>query len=277
MTEEEKIDRAKKYLSQVIDQMALASSDLKRIIKKNVDDIIENSIDYSYLGNVFQFSANKKLEEAVKKILNKLEKDLFNIIYTRCENAETIAYNKEQKEKSDDNVLALFLASEIADKTLDQRINEYVLNMRGEIEAFVAAGIFKKMNRAEILETYIANLQKPFAAPLLFDIFKESGFSAERIASKGISFGTGKYISSFNNLKRLEQDTIFKAYSHINQTIWGFDSDYIGWYTIRGSTYQCGICDSEIGVFHSKTESFGGYHTRCCCLQIPVYKGDLSR
>ena len=277
MTEEEKIDRARKYLSQVIDQMALASSDLKRTLKKNVNDVIENSIDYSYLGKAFQFSANKKLEKVVKDILDKLEKDLFNIIYTRCENAETIAYNKEQKEKSDDNVLAIYLASEIADKTLDQRINEYVLNLRGEIEAFVAAGIFKKKTRAEILETYIANLQKPFAAPLLFEIFKEKGFSAERIASKGVSFGTGKYISSFNNLKRLEQDTIFKAYSHINQTIWGFDNDYLGWYTIRGSTYQCGICESEIWVFHSKTESFGGYHSRCCCLQIPVYRGEMAR
>lgn len=277
MTDIEKIDRAKEYLSQVIDQMALASSDLKRIIKRNVTEIIKYSVDYSNLGKAFQFSANKELEKVVKGILNKLEKDLFNIIYTRCEDAETIAYNKEKQNKSDDNVLAVFLASEIADKTLDQRINEYVLNLRGEIEAFVAAGIFKKMTRSEILEAYIANLQKPFAAPLLFDIFKEGGFSAERIASKGISFGTGKYISSLNNLKRLEQDTIFKAYSHINQSIWGLDSDYIGWYTIRGSTYQCGICDSEIGVFHPKKESFWGYHTRCCCLQIPVYKGDLSR
>lgn len=277
MTDLEKIDRAKEYLDQVIDQMALASSDLKRIIKRNVAEIIKYSVDYSNLGKSFQFSANKDLEKVVKGILDKLEEDLLNIIYTRCENAETIAYNKEQKEKPDDNVLAIFLASEIADKTLDQRINEYVLNLRDEIEAFVAAGIFKKMTRAEILETYIANLQKPFAAPLLFEIFKESGFSAERIASKGVSFGTGKYISSFNNLKRLEQDTIFKAYSHINQTIWEFDSDYLGWYTIRNSTYQCGICDSEVGVFHSKTESFGGYHGRCCCLQIPVYKGDLTR
>lgn len=277
MTEEERIDRARNYLSQVIDQMALASSDLKRIIKRNVTEIIKYSVDYSNLGKAFQFSANKKLEKVVIYILDKLEKDLLNIVYTRCENAETIAYNKEQKEKTDDNVLAIFLASEIADKTLDQRINEYVLNLRGEIEAFVAAGIFKKMTRAEILETYIANLQKPFGAPLLLEIFKESGFSAERIASKGISFGTGKYISSFNNLKRLEQDTIFKAYSHINQTIWGFDNDYIGWFTRRGSTYQCGICESEVGVFHSKTESFGGYHNRCTCLQIPVYRGEMAR
>lgn len=277
MTDIEKIDKTKEYLSKVIDQMTLANSDLKRIIKRNVTEIIKYSIDYSNLGKSFQFSANKELEKSVKDILDKLEKDLFNIIYTRCENVETIAYNKEQKEKSDDNILAIFLATKIADKTLEMRINEYVLNLRDEVEAFVAAGIFKKMTRYEILIAYLSNLQKPFAAPLLLEIFKEKGFSAKRILSKGISFGTGKYISSYNNLKRLEQDTIFKAYNHINQQIWLSDNEYIGWYTRRGSTYQCGICDSEVGVFHPKTESFGGYHNRCTCLQIPVYRGDFTR
>lgn len=275
MTQEERIEKERQALNKVIDQMALISSDLKRVIKKNVDEIVKYSLGYSYLGESFQFSANKNLNKEVTNLLNKLEKDLFNIIYIRCENVENIAYNKEQGEKSDNNLLALFLASKIADKTLSERINGYVLNLRSEVEAFVAVGIFNKMTASQITASYIANIQKPFSNSLITEAFKEIGFKAERIASKGISFGVGQYVSSFNNLKRLEQDTIFKAYNHINQSLWGYDSNYLGWYTLRGSTYQCGLCDSMVGIFHPKTEIYGGYHNRCCCLCIPVFKGDL--
>ena len=275
MTEYQKISEAKKYISQVVDQMILADSDLRRIIKRDIGELIDKCIEFEKLGKSFQFSANPKLDKDVNDILDKIKTDLFNIIYLRAENVDKIAHNKEGKERENNSLLLAFLTSEIADKTLEMRISEYVGNIRSEVESYVAAGFFKGLNRYQILDAYLANIQKPYLAPIILEAFQESGFKAERIVSKGITFGTGKYVSAFNNLKRLEQDTIFKTYAHIEQSIWGLDSNYIGYYTIRGSTFQCGICDSEIGVFKPKTESYLGYHSKCCCIPIPVYKGDL--
>ncbi|MFT3994802.1 MAG: hypothetical protein QM660_10870 [Dysgonomonas sp.] len=275
MTEDQKIAEAKEYINQVVDQMIMADSYLRRIIKRNIGELIDACIEFERLGKSFQFSANPKLEKAVNDILDKLRIDLFNIIYLRAENVDKIAHEKEGKKRENNALLLAFLTGEIADKTLEMRIAEYVGMMRSEVESYVAAGFFKGLNRYQILDAYLANIQKPYLAPILLEAFREGGFKAERIVSKGITFGTGKYVSSFNNLKRLEQDTIFKTYAHIEQSIWGLDSDYIGYYTVRGSTFQCGICDAEVGVFKPKTILYSGYHSKCCCIPIPVYKGDL--
>lgn len=276
MTESQKIAEAKKYISQVVDQMILADSDLRRIIKHNIGDLIDKCVEFERLGKSFQFSANPQLEKAVNEILEKLRTDLFNIIYLRAENVDKIAHQKEDKERENNTLLLAFITSKIADKTLEMRIADYVGQMRSEVEAFVAAGFFKGLNRYQILDAYLSYIQKPYLAPILLEAFREGGFKAERIVSKGISFGTGKYVAAFNNLKRLEQDTIFRAYSHIEHSIWTTDANYIGWMTYRNSGYDCpNYCQPQVGVFHPKTEFFWGWHSGCVCLCIPIYKNDL--
>lgn len=276
MTESQKIAEAKKYISQVVNQMILADSDLRRIIKRDIGELIDECLAYSNLGKSFQFSANTQLEKAVNDVLDKLRIDLFNIIYLRAENVYKIAHEKEGKDIDNNSLLLAFLTSEIANKTLEMRISDYVSQILSEVEAFVAAGIFKGLNKDQILNAYLANIQKPYIATILVEAFREGGFKAERIASKGITFGTGKYVAAFNNLKRLEQDTIFKTYAYIEQSIWGFNSDYIGWYTVRNSGYDCpNYCNPQVGVFHPKTEFFWGWHSGCICLCIPMYKSDL--
>ncbi|SBV91964.1 hypothetical protein [uncultured Dysgonomonas sp.] len=276
MTESQKISEAKKYISQVVDQMILADSDLRRIIKRDIGELIDECLAYSNLGKAFQFSANPQLEKAVNDILDKLRTDLFNIIYIRAENVDKIAHKKEDKNRDNNSLLLAFLTAEIANKTLEMRIADYVSQMRSEVEAFVAAGIFKGLNKDQILNAYLANIQKPYLSPILLEAFREGGFKAERIVSKGITFGTGKYVAAFNNLKRLEQDTIFRAYSHIEHSIWSLDNSYIGWMTYRNSGYDCpNYCQPQVGVFHPKTEFFWGWHSGCVCLCIPIYKNDI--
>lgn len=265
---------AKVYIDKVIDQMSLAESDLKKAIRHNIGQLIDRCMDYSNIGRKFHFNINPDLKQKVNDILDQLQKDLFNIIYLRAENTSNLAQQKEDNPQNNKYLIAL-LTSEIADKTLDMRISQYVAMMRSEVEAFVAAGIARGMSRDQILNDYINFLKAPYAAPLIIEAFNQKGFVAERIVNKGISFGTGKYVSAYNNLKRLEQDTVFRAYNYTLNSIWLNDWDIIGWYTVRGSTYSCHICDDQIGVFHSKSDFFTGYHLRCYCIMIPVFLNDI--
>jgi len=94
------------------------------------------------------------------------------------------------------------------------------------------------------------------------------------LASRGLHLGKGRYISSFENIKRLEQATIQMAYNKTLFDIWG-GRNVVGYYTVRGGNYPCGLCDSWVGIFHTKDEFYFGYHGHCACLAIPVYSGEM--
>lgn len=264
---------AQSYISKVIDEMALSDSDLKAVILKHVETVIDKCINYSNLGKDFQFSVNPALDNDINAILEQLEKDIFNIIYFRTYNVNELAFDKENEHKSD-NYLLLFLTTAFFGKTIQDRITDYVSFIRSEVEAYVAAGIVKGLTPKQILYTYLNNIKSPYASPLIIEAFRLKGFKAERILNKGITFGQGKYISAFNNLLRLEQQSIFQAYNYAVNSIWQTKTNIIGWYTVRGSSYPCTICDDNIGVFHPKEEFFFGYHVRCCCIMLPIYDYD---
>lgn len=266
---------AKIYLDKVVDQMVLADSDLKRILKSDIGELIDQCLRYSSLDKSFEFSADPELESIVNETLLQLQTDLFNILIMRTENASQIGFEKEQEDHSDAFLLA-FLGLKIGGYTVQEKINFFTGHVRSEVEAYVAAGIAKGWGRNKILNEYLSNLKKPYQSGLIQDAIKEGGFKAERIKNKGVTFGVGHYVSSFNNLKRLEQTAVFEAYNHTVNSIWMNRSNIVGWYTVRGSTYPCEICDSEVGMFHSKEEFFYGYHKKCCCIMIPVYQTDLE-
>ena len=265
---------AKKYLNQVIDQMVKADSDIKNIIRQTLYHLVNTSMHYSCLGKGFHFSANPELEKRVDKIFDKLLSDIFNIIYLRSENVDIIAHQKEKAQRNN-KYLHIFLASQIAGLTLDDRIYKYVDMLRSEIEAYIAVGLANGYTQSQIINLYIIWLKNPYACPQILKAFNTKGYKAERIKNKGITFGKGKYISSFNNLLRLEQQTIFQAYNHTINSIWLSNRNIVGWYTIRGSAYPCSICDDNIGVFHPKDEFFYGYHIRCCCIMLPIFLTDV--
>lgn len=275
MSNTQKESEAKKYISKVIDQMALADSDLKTVIQANISDLIDECLPYKKLGKSFQFNDNSNLSKSIDEVLQKLRKDIFNFIYIRSLNVDALAREKENDNSTDDKFLLAFLSLKIAGLTLDMRINKFVNNIRSEVEAYIAAGFAKGLTKNQILSEYINWIKLPFSSPLIINAFRQVGFKAERIVSKGVTFGVGKYVSGFNSLKRVQQDQIFRTYNHTLQDIWGRDRNYIGWYTIRGSSYQCGYCDEQVGRLHPKEESFGGYHIRCCCIMIPLYKNEV--
>lgn len=277
MTLREREEYYRKYLNKVIDEMVSTSSGLEAVIKQNLTKLIDISLQYSRLGKSFQFEANRNLEESINEITEQLRTDIFNYIYLQCEEADKIAQESNGVKVDNSKALLIFLSTKIADLTLDNRIEAHVLKMTSEIEAYVAAGIYKGLNRSQILSAYMFNIKKPYLAPLLLEAFKEGGFKAERISSKGLTLGKGKYIAAFNDLKRTARDNIFGAYGQMQQRIWERDSEYVGWTTYRGSSYPCEVCDMEAGRFHSKSESYYGYHVGCVCIPIPVYKSDLVK
>lgn len=265
---------AKKYTDRVIDLMALSGADIKIIIRRNAKKLIDESFSYKNIGSSFQFSANEDLDKIATGILSEMRKQLFNAIYMDCYKADSIAHDKE-KEKYSDKYLLAFLTMPVQGKTLEDRINLYTSQFRNEIEAYIAIGINKGMNPIQILNYYLVWLKNPLASPLIFEAIRKKGYKAEAIGGKNNIIQKNKYKSALNNLVRLHRDSIIRAYNHAINSIWLGNGSIIGWYTIRGSSYPCTLCDDNIGVFHPKDEFFYGYHPRCCCMMIPVCLNDM--
>lgn len=252
-----------KYMDRVINQMALSNTDITSVIRRYAAKLIEESYK------------NKNIsEEKVSGIIEGLQKELFNIIYIRCLNADAIAHEKEKETRTDKYVLAFF-SLEVSGLTIQDRIKNYSQQIRYEIEAYITAGINRGMNPVQILNSYLTWLKNPFASPLILEAIRKGILKNEALLNKISILQKNKYKSALNNLVRLHQDSIIRAYNHTINSIWLANKNIVGWYTVRGSSYPCTVCDMNIGLFHSKDEFFYGYHPRCCCLMLPVYFYDL--
>lgn len=275
MNHPDRILEARKLMGRVVDIMAFAESDVRKILSKYLSIIASLSYGYVSLKKTFTFSANKKLEESVNKILDELEQSIYNTIIDRSYLAVGLLKDAYDYEEEKDTVSVFFL-SMINGKILSDRISEYSSNLRKEFEAYLAIGISSGLSKDNITAQYLSNIKKPYKSALFESAILEKDYKAEAIRSKGLSFGVGKTLSAYTSLKVLEQDSIFKAYSNSLFRFWRSNPNIIGWYTQRGSSFSCpNYCDPMVGVFHPISESYSGYHTRCVCLAIPVYKSDL--
>ncbi|NDV68606.1 hypothetical protein [Dysgonomonas sp. 25] len=261
---------AKKYIDRVIDIMALSDAGIKDIIRNNAKKLIEKSFSYKDLGSAFHFSANEDLDQITTDILRQTQRQIFNAIYMDCYNADAIAHEKEN-EKHTDKYLLAFLAMQVAGETIEDRISLYARQFRDEIEAYIAIGISKGLNPTQILNYYLTFFKNPLASPLILEAIRKQGYKAEVILQKGNLNKKNKYKSAHNNLVRLRQDSTMRAYNHAINSIWLNNQNIAGWYTVRGSSYPCAVCDDHIGEFHSKDEFFYGWHPRCCCIMLPIY------
>jgi len=264
---------AKHYAELVLDQQVKADSDVKRLIRQHLSEIINDSKSYTGDFKRFRFTDNKTINDKVDKAITALNEAIMLTFETRAINVKQVA-EKREDDKSDDVALILWLLGKIGDKTLKDRATLYTSQLKTEIEAFVAAGMAKGLSSDAILNNWLTYMKAPYSSPLIREAMATGGFSATVLASRGLHLGKGLYISSFENIKRLEQATIQMAYNKTLFDIWG-GRGVVGFYTIRGSSYPCGVCDSQVGLFHSKDEFFSGYHQKCACLVIPVYAGEI--
>lgn len=270
MTKEDEIKRAKKYAEKVLDEQVKVEPEIKRIILKHLSDIIDISMSYKGRPERFRFSDNEVINEKVNEAIRALNEALYKAIENKSIRVKSIAEEREDHKVEDALVIA-FLADYIKGRTLKQRINVYTTQLKTEIEAFIAAGLTKDLSKDEILRQWKTYIKSPYAADIIKEAIGKGGFAATRLKTKGIHYGTGRYISSFENIKRLYITTIQSVYNKSLQEIFK-KKEFIGWFTVRGSNYPCPICESMAYIIRNPDEPFLSYHPFCMCLYIPIYK-----
>ena len=179
--------------------------------------------------------------------------------------------NQENDDDDDDRLLLLaYLASIGGKHTVNSLACIYADRFKYELEAFIAAALAYNISKAQLLNTIKNALHEPYTSPLLKKAFGDSGFSATRIRSRGITYGQGQYKSSQNAINRLLIATIgivwWWWYGHkIKRDGAAF------FYQMRGSSYPCPQCYRLVGFYPIDQINMSYPHAHCYCIRVPVY------
>ncbi len=253
----DQIQEAKRFLQTRIEAEISVKNNIEEYMIEAARKIIVVSQKYNISPRLFRFSSNESLKEEVDEIIREL-KD--NIIYA----TEILSvYDREE----DKGAILTFLNAERYGKTFKQRVNEYANRYKFELEAAIAAGIFLGKTGEDTLSAILRSLSAPYNNPDIKDSFGK-GLSATRIETKGMSYGVGKSNSAYNLITTLSRNDIGLAW------MWWYGDQALrngamGFYSFRGSSYPCAICDDMVG-FHPIQDYKYQWHINCRCYFVFV-------
>lgn len=270
---DKRIKETRQYINDLLEEEAHADEDIKSRVRSHIRQIIVASLGYKISGKSFRFSYNDELEKTVNRIMAEFKDSVYDITEKRVLRSKTLSEDRN-KSNIDDAIIFGFVFGKLGKYTFRERLNMYANQVKMEVEAAVAAGLFKDMTSDQILNQIMMYINSPYVNPAIQEAIRKGGFAASRIQSQGITYGTGRYISGFANLKRMEIMAMSQGYNYTNYRIWGKDKNIIGYYQFRNSSYPCEICDEAVG-FHKITELTLPVHPNCVCSAFPVYKDDI--
>lgn len=262
-------EKAEKYRSDVIDLMLQADNDVNSRLRSSIEKIIALSYALRINGKRFSFSHPSVRQSKIPILFEELNRSLENIIRFRCDAAVRLsaAYNGV---KPNFTATAETMLEEKEEQNVADRIDTHTQRIRSSAETFIAAGLFFAIPKGDVFREYMRNIHDPNKSDLYGRAVKEGGFAAQGIRDKRISYGRGILLDVPLSISLLEANTIFHAYNRANWMAWG-EKRKAGFLVLRGSHYECPLCDSYAnGSIHVHESDMPPYHTRCVCMAIAV-------
>lgn len=260
---------------ELVKEKAKADKEIKREIAKTAAIVAALSFPYKSMGYGFAFNANDDLRKSVNKEFGKLRENLFGLIQNRAikvseiSTKENIALYGLDKQMSPEEIDD-FLLSEIEGKTTKDRIALYSGQVKGELEAYIAAGLVYGLSSTKIGQSFIGELLSPYSSKMMVNVMMSGMFSAVRLRRGELNYGKGRYASGFKNLLRNDFDVTQRVF--IKNTTTGFMANplIMGIRPYRNSLIPCELCDSVAGrVFHVDSGILP-QHPRCICGCTPI-------
>jgi hypothetical protein len=259
MITEKQISEAKDFLKRRLAAELSMNEHLKEELTDAAKEIVRISLKYNIPPRNFRFSSNKELLEEVGAVIKKLRET----VYIHTEFLSCYARKEDREE------VIGYINAETHGKTLKERISIYCNRYKFEVESAIASGLLLGKSGKEIENSISSNLNAPYNNPSFKEAVRQGVSSESRIAAGGISYGVGVSNSAFNSLNKLTRNTIADAWMW-----WQFMSHKrdgaVGYYQYRGSSFPCGLCDSEVG-YHPIGADYGLPHPYCKCFRVYVY------
>lgn len=249
------IEEAKAYILKRVQAETTMQSRLDRYLKEAAKRIIYISYKYNIPPKQFRFSANNQLQKEVDEVIawlkSKLDQDAFGLATLN-------------RQVEDDEIQNHFYREDHG-KTFLERLNIYCNRWKYEIEVFVAASLALGLSKEKSLQAFSSHYENPYSN----SIISKAGKLIGAVRSSEVHYGVGKSNKAYNMLKSL---LIYKIAESWMYSYWlrRKRSGAIGFYSFRGSSYPCGICNSMAG-FHPIGDAMPLYHNYCKCYMVFVF------
>lgn len=256
------LSQAKQYLRQRLSAEISFQNNLETLI----DEYAYKLVDIAYAANIppnlFTFSYNKAIRNDVDEVIEEMKQLITTAV-------ETLAVgNKTDNKKK----ILVYIGRDISGDNFYGRLDSHTDTFRKEMEGVIAAGLLIGALKTKVKQSIKANLHTPYQNPIFKEAVKSNLGTAEVLLKKGLHLGIGISNSAFNSINSLGRFTISDAWMQDWYDI--FDSKgAIGYNVVRGSSYPCSLCDSNVG-FHTDG-NLPPYHPSCCCIAVPVFKKDF--
>lgn len=262
-------ERAVYYAKRKIEQIEMLNSAIKAKYLNAFKRVLTLSYGQGVNPSYFQFSKHFRLNELTDSVINRLVRDLYRLIEDCAIRESELAMLKNESEEEVD--IIAYINRPIDGRDINVRLADYGEKAKYEFEAFVAAGLLLNKPVNAVFNEFKASYTKPYSSTLIKEVIALKGaqIAANRLLTRGVSYGAGKYVATANSLIRLGEGTANFAYGFADEELMQ-KNGAIGYDVYRGSSYPCAACDDVVG-FHPIGSYVLPVHPRCMCYAVPRY------
>lgn len=267
---EEEIRDAKDYVLRMSEYSDLLGDMVMDVLKDAAERIVLICYKYNIAPKDFKFAANQQMQDEVYEVMDEVEEEIFDMIEeysVRC--------------TDDDDITPLLLAWLLTlgrkgrgfRATLVDKLRQFLYDLEAQIAAMKMAGYSSEKAVQRVIETLTSVYSSP---EMRRAIMRPLDAASYYIQQGGNHPGNvGQSSSGANNVINMAKTTLNMIWQKALFYIFK-KRKAIGYYQLRGSSYNCDVCDSLVG-FHKGLDGINEkplVHPNCYCYRIPVYEKD---
>lgn len=263
---------------QAAKEFVLQREETGLLLQERIDSLLEEAAEriviicYAYGVDpkrlLFSSAFNEDMMKEIGEVMNELEEEIMDLI---LEYSTRVTTDRDRI-----NALLLWLSTlGRGDRNLQETLEGYMYKMMQDWNAAIAAMMYMGVKESDAVTKIKTYLHDIYQMPEVMTVIRSrrNEFAATYIYYGGVQKGAvGISNNGSTNVTNLAKRTLQMAWMR-SQAMDFKEDGASGYYQLRGSTYNCDICDDEVG-FHPNIDEIltKPYpHPGCCCYRVPIY------
>ena len=280
MPTQDEVNNAKRFIRNRERTASTLETIIDNILTQAAGEIAEVCLKYNIPAKDFSLTVNKQMFTEVSTVMDRIEEEIMSLI----QEYSLKATNDKDRKK----LLAAYIASlGRGNNNLQDTLEGYLYRYLYDLEAIIAAMKLSMENNAKLSSAAVVAKIKSSQHSIYATPEVKSAMSAKNLAAMQATYirtrgnhsfdgvplsSVGVSNSNANHVVNMAQKTMAMAWMKNLAASFQDNDEVVGFWVARGSSYDCKICNSQVG-FHKKNDLDGLplYHSHCCCVAIPIY------